>query len=154
MGAALSLYLLTWVVVFQSRPLLPHKWMLMLQPVAIAGVVVLLAFGGEQNLLLTLGGHQLCFFVIAMACHGELARTRPAARYLKDSMSRCRSAAWSVAVRRACGAVHFLVDRRISHPGRARRAVPAARERAVAGIVKWYWLALAALAVALACRPP
>src|SRR5689334_13540897 len=78
----LSLYLLTWVVVFQSRPLLPHKWMLMLQPVAIAGVVVLLAFGGEQNLLLTLGGHQLCFFVIAMACHGELARTRPAAKYL------------------------------------------------------------------------
>jgi len=43
---------------------------------------VLLAVGGEQNLLLTLGGHQLCFFVIAMASHGELARTRPAARYL------------------------------------------------------------------------
>jgi hypothetical protein len=78
----LSLYLLTWVLVFQSRPLLPHKWMLMLQPAAIAGVIVLLAVGGEQNLLLTLGGHQLCFFVIAMACHGELARTRPAARYL------------------------------------------------------------------------
>ncbi|MGB9116140.1 spermidine synthase [Bradyrhizobium sp.] len=78
----LSLYLLTWVLVFQSRPLLPHKWVLMVQPVAIAGVIVLLAFGGEQNLLLTLGGHQLCFFVIAMACHGELARTRPAAKYL------------------------------------------------------------------------
>jgi hypothetical protein len=78
----LSLYLLTWVLVFQSRPLLPHKWMLMLQPAAIAGVIVLLAIGGEQNLLLTLGGHQLCFFVIAMACHGELARTRPAAKYL------------------------------------------------------------------------
>jgi hypothetical protein len=78
----LSLYLLTWVLVFQSRPLLPHKWMLMLQPLAIAGVIALLALGGEQNLLLTLGGHQLCFFVIAMACHGELARTRPAAKYL------------------------------------------------------------------------
>jgi hypothetical protein len=78
----LSLYLLTWVLVFQSRPLLPHKWMLMVQPLAIAGVVVLLAVGGEQNLLLTLGGHQLCFFLIAMACHGELARTRPAAKYL------------------------------------------------------------------------
>jgi hypothetical protein len=78
----LSLYLLTWVLVFQSRPLLPHKWMLALQPLAIAGVVALLAVGGEQNLLLTLGGHQLCFFVIAMACHGELARTRPAAKYL------------------------------------------------------------------------
>ncbi|QPF83265.1 fused MFS/spermidine synthase [Bradyrhizobium genosp. L] len=78
----LSLYLLTWVLVFQSRPLLPHRWMLLLQPLAIAGVVVLLAVGGEQNLLLTLGGHQLCFFIIAMACHGELARTRPAAKYL------------------------------------------------------------------------
>jgi hypothetical protein len=78
----LSLYLLTWVLVFQSRPLLPHRWMLALQPVAVAGIVVLLAVGGEQNLLLTLGGHQLCFFVIAMASHGELARTRPASRYL------------------------------------------------------------------------
>jgi hypothetical protein len=78
----LSLYLLTWVLVFQSRPLFPHKWVLWAQPVAIAGVIVLLAVGGEQNLLLTLGGHQLCFFVIAMACHGELARTRPNARYL------------------------------------------------------------------------
>ena len=78
----LSLYLLTWVLVFQSRPLLPHWLMLKLQPLAIAGVIVLLAIGGEQNLLLTLGGHQLCFFIIAMACHGELARTRPAAQYL------------------------------------------------------------------------
>src|SRR6202166_2712703 len=78
----LSLYLLTWVLVFQSRPLLPHKWVLMVQPLAITGVVVLLAVGGEQNLLLTLGGHLACFFIIAMACHGELARTRPAAKYL------------------------------------------------------------------------
>src|SRR6201999_4251363 len=51
----LSLYLLTWVLVFQSRPLLPHWLMLLLQPLAIAGVVILLAVGGEQNLLLTLG---------------------------------------------------------------------------------------------------
>jgi hypothetical protein len=78
----LSLYLLTWVLVFQSRPLLPHKWVLLLQPLVIAGIIVLLAVGGEQNLLLTLGGHQLCFFVIALACHGELARTRPAASHL------------------------------------------------------------------------
>ena len=78
----LSLYLLTWVLVFQSRPLFPHAAALRLQPLAIAGVMILLAVGGEQNLPLTLGGHQLCFFVIAMACQGELARTRPPARYL------------------------------------------------------------------------
>ena len=34
----LSLYLLTWVLVFQGRPLMPHKWMLLVQPLAIAGV--------------------------------------------------------------------------------------------------------------------
>ncbi len=51
----LSLYLLTWVLVFQSRPLIPHWLVLLLQPLAIIGVVVLLAVGGEQNLLLTLG---------------------------------------------------------------------------------------------------
>src|SRR3954471_8358745 len=32
----LSLYLLTWVLVFQSRPLLPHPWVLLLQPLAIS----------------------------------------------------------------------------------------------------------------------
>ena len=78
----LSLYLLTWVLVFQRGRCCRIGWMLLLQPLAIAGVIVLLAVGGEQNLLLTLGGHQLCFFIIAMACHGELARTRPAAAYL------------------------------------------------------------------------
>ncbi|ETR78868.1 hypothetical protein X566_15300 [Afipia sp. P52-10] len=78
----LSLYLLTWVLVFQSRPLIPHRFVLLLQPLAIVGIVCLLAVGSERNLVLTLVGHQLCFFVIAMACHGELARTRPAAQYL------------------------------------------------------------------------
>jgi hypothetical protein len=78
----LSLYLLTWVLVFQSRPLLPHRWILRLQPLAIGSVIVLLAIGGEQNLLLTLGGHLVCFFIIAMACHGELAAARPPAAYL------------------------------------------------------------------------
>ena len=78
----LSLYLLTWVLVFQGRPLIPHKYVLLVQPLAIAGVIYLLAYGGERSLLITLGGHQLCFFLIAMACHGELARTRPVAQYL------------------------------------------------------------------------
>ena len=124
----LSLYLLTWVLVFQSRPLLPHKWMLMAQPLAIAGVVVLLAFGGEQNLLLTLGGHQLCFFVIAMACHGELARTRPRRKIPHRLL--CRAVVRRHGrriVRRPDRAVHLLLDRGISDPAGAGGAVPAAR---------------------------
>ncbi len=78
----LSLYLLTWVLVFQSRPLLPHWLMLVLLPVAIAGTILLLGLGGIRSMPVTLGGHLVCFFVIAMACHGELARTRPAPRFL------------------------------------------------------------------------
>jgi hypothetical protein len=79
----LSLYLLTWVLVFQSRPLLPHRWMLAAQPFAIAGIVVLLVYSESSlPLLLTLAGHLLAFFVIAMACHGELARQRPPAEHL------------------------------------------------------------------------
>ena len=35
----LSLYLLTWVLVFQGRPLIPHKYVLLLQPLAVAGVI-------------------------------------------------------------------------------------------------------------------
>src|SRR5947207_6437573 len=61
----LSLYLLTWVLVFQSRPLLPHRWMLMAQPLAITGILVLLACGGDENLLLRFVGHRLGFSVIA-----------------------------------------------------------------------------------------
>ena len=131
----LSLYLLTWVLVFQSRPLLPHKWMLLAQPLAIAGVVVLLAVGGEQNLLLTLGGHQLCFFVIAMACHGELARTRPAAKYLTGfyvalSFGGMVGGLFAGPDR----AVHLLMDRGISDPAGAGRAVPSDRQRAAAAL--------------------
>ena len=146
----LSLYLLTWVIVFQSRPLLPHKWMLMLQPVAIAGVVVLLAFGGEQNLLLTLGGHQLCFFVIAMACHGELARTRPAAKYLTGFYV-ALSFGGMVGGLFAGLLAPFTFSWIAEYPilvAAAALCRPAATER-WASIVKWYWLALVALAVVL-----
>jgi len=78
----LSLYLLTWVLVFQRRPLISHRVMLLLQPVAIAGVVVLVFYTGWIALFLNLTLHLFAFFIIAMACHGELARTRPAAQHL------------------------------------------------------------------------
>ncbi len=78
----LSLYLLTFVLVFQSRPLLPHRWMLRLQPFAIAGIVALLPFNDTDYLLFDLGAHLLAFFIIAMASHGELARQRPPPQHL------------------------------------------------------------------------
>ncbi|MCO5130914.1 MAG: fused MFS/spermidine synthase [Xanthobacteraceae bacterium] len=144
----LSLYLLTWVLVFQSRPLLPHKWILVLQPLAIAGVVVLLAIGGEQNLLLTLGGHQLCFFIIAMACHGELARTRPAPRYLTGfyvalSFGGMVGGLFSGLI------APFVFSWIAEYPiliALAALCRPLSRER-WPNWLRWYWLVLAILAI-------
>jgi hypothetical protein len=146
----LSLYLLTWVLVFQSRPLLPHWLMLLLQPLAIAGVVVLLAFGGEQNLLLTLGGHQLCFFVIAMACHGELARTRPAAKYLTGFYV-ALSFGGMVGGLFAGLIAPFAFSWVAEYPillALAALCRPPGNER-LPRATQWYWPLLAALAVAL-----
>jgi hypothetical protein len=78
----LSLYLLTWVLVFQRQQLIPHRIALLLQPFAIAGIVALVVYAIRLGLFLNLAGHLLAFFIIALASHGELARTRPAARHL------------------------------------------------------------------------
>jgi hypothetical protein len=78
----LSLYLLTWVLVFQRQPLIPHRIALVLQPFAIAGIVALVVFTIRLGFFLNIAGHLLAFFFIALACHGELARTRPPARHL------------------------------------------------------------------------
>jgi hypothetical protein len=137
----LSLYLLTWVLVFQSRPLLPHTWVLMLQPLAV---------GGEQNLLLTLGGHQLCFFVIAMACHGELARTRPAAKYLTGfyvALSFGGMVGGLFAGLTAPYAFSWIAEYPILL-ALAALCRPPADER-LPRWSRWYWPFLAALAVAL-----
>jgi hypothetical protein len=147
----LSLYLLTWVLVFQSRPLLPHRWMLLLQPLAIAGVIVLLAIGGEQNLLLTLGSHLLCFFIIAMACHGELARTRPAAKYLTGfyvALSFGGMVGGLFAGLIAPFAFSWIAEYPILLALAALCRPPGGDERFV-GWSRWYWLFLAVLAVIL-----
>ena len=78
----LSLYLLTWVLVFARRPIIPQPLLLLLQPFAIAGVVALLLMSSYVPLAPNLLAHLLAFFVITLACHGELARTRPHAAHL------------------------------------------------------------------------
>ncbi|HEY2416398.1 MAG TPA: hypothetical protein VGH84_00645, partial [Steroidobacteraceae bacterium] len=147
----LSLYLLTWVLVFQSRPLLPHRWMLLAQPLAIAGVIVLLAIGGEQNLLLTLGGNLVCFFVIAMACHGELARTRPAAKYLTGfyvALSFGGMVGGLFAGLIAPFTFSWIAEYPILLALAALCRPPGGSER-FSGWSRWYWPLLALLALAL-----
>lgn len=74
----LALYLLTFVIVFARKPLVPHRWAVRLQPfvlVPLAAVIALRLMGGPAMPWLQLAG----FFMTALVCHGELARTRPSA---------------------------------------------------------------------------
>ena len=70
----LALYLFTFVIVFQPRPILPHAWMVWAQPVLVAAVIAVGALEIVDNIAVILGVHLLAFFVTAMMCHGELVR--------------------------------------------------------------------------------
>lgn len=77
----LALYLLTFTLVFARNPPVPHRWMTRLQPLFVIPVVVLSLI--SHNICL-LGLHLVCFFVIAMVCHGELAARRPQVQNLTE----------------------------------------------------------------------
>ena len=77
----LSLYLLTFILVFARHPPLPHWWMIKLQPLIMIPVVVL-SLVSHNIWLLSL--HLAAFFVIAMVCHGELAARRPPVETLTE----------------------------------------------------------------------
>jgi len=78
----LSLYLLTWILVFQRKPILSHQLILTLQPFAVAWIVALLYLGNRIPVIPNVTGHLFAFFIIAMSCHGELARSRPSPAHL------------------------------------------------------------------------
>jgi spermidine synthase len=78
----LALYLLTFVIVFQRRPLIPHALAVGLQPLFILALVGVLIFDPIKTIIGIIALHCGVFFVNALVCHGELARRRPAARDL------------------------------------------------------------------------
>jgi hypothetical protein len=82
----LALYLLTFVIVFSRRPIIPHRLVLAVQPLFVIALVAALLFNKPDRPLGTIVGvvvlHLAVFFVCALMCHGELARTRPASKFL------------------------------------------------------------------------
>jgi len=80
----LALYLLTFVLVFARHSLLPHWLMLRVQPFLVILLTVLFFHSVSTTVWLKLLLHLATFFVIAMVCHGELAKTRPRAKYLTE----------------------------------------------------------------------
>jgi hypothetical protein len=78
----LALYLLTYVIVFQTKRIIPHEFFVRIQPGLIAVLVALLIFSQLRDIFAVVAINIAAFFVTAMVCHGELARRRPAARHL------------------------------------------------------------------------
>lgn len=82
----LALYLLTFVLVFARRTILPLRWMLRVEPYLIVAAAGALAWHANLPIQLLLIGslELLAFFVIAMVCHGQLAADRPAGSHLTE----------------------------------------------------------------------
>jgi hypothetical protein len=80
----LAIYLLTFILVFARRPPIPHAIVVELLPLVMLPLVMVLASRATGPLSLVLPVHPLALFVVALACHGELARDRPAPRHLTE----------------------------------------------------------------------
>jgi hypothetical protein len=79
----LALYLLTFILAFARRPLVRHATVLRLLPFPLIATVISMVFGAQTTaiqLVLHLGS----FFMVGLACHGELARRRPPATHLTE----------------------------------------------------------------------
>ncbi len=72
----LALYLATFIIAFQSKPLISPYWGLLLQGAALPTCVFLLPQQGAA-LWLQLLVHLSCFFLSALVCHQALVARRP-----------------------------------------------------------------------------
>jgi len=81
----LAIYLITFILVFARRRVLPHKLMLRAQPLLLLPVIVIPSYWGLSVLSWAIiPAHLLAFFVTAMVCHGELANSRPSTTHLTE----------------------------------------------------------------------
>jgi hypothetical protein len=82
----LGLYLLSLVLVFAPTPIFLSNWgVALVSPIVATGIIAeFLPEAASSSILaiVKLNVVWVGFFLIAWACHGELARTKPAARYL------------------------------------------------------------------------
>ncbi len=80
----LALYLLTFVLVFAARAPLQHRWMVLAQSQFLVVLPLALFWGVRLPGLTSIALHVGALFIIAMVCHGELARKRPGAEHLTE----------------------------------------------------------------------
>src|SRR5262249_11953465 len=72
----LALYLLSFILVFAGRQIVPHRWMVRSLPLAALALLLCLLIGAKTPIWAVMAVQLAAFFIAAMACHGELARLR------------------------------------------------------------------------------
>ena len=78
----LGLYLLAFVVAFQTRPLIPHWLVVKTAPYFVLALVVVILASPITSPFFVIVCHLIVFFVVALLCDGELARRRPPPQFL------------------------------------------------------------------------
>ena len=80
----LALYLITFILVFAKRQLIPHEWLVKRMPFVILAALVPVITQTKFPLMVLLTLYLLVLFVVAMVCHGELAKSRPGVNRLTE----------------------------------------------------------------------
>jgi hypothetical protein len=78
----LSLYLLTFILAFARKAILPHHLLLFILPFFVAPTIVFSISKPMLPTWLLLSIHLVSFFIAACTLHGELAKSRPHPDYL------------------------------------------------------------------------
>src|SRR5262245_17079080 len=80
----LSLYLLTFVLVFRDKPLIPRQVLLLVHLAAVAVALLVLAQTKHDNWFVTATTGVIVFFASGMVAHRTLYEARPIARHLTE----------------------------------------------------------------------
>jgi hypothetical protein len=80
----LALYLLSFILVFSRLPGWIHSGFCWALPVVVLVLLFMMISGIRPSYIKMIPIHLAAFFVAAMACHGELARTRPSPMHLTE----------------------------------------------------------------------
>jgi hypothetical protein len=80
----LAIYLLTFILVFARKPLLSHRLIVRISPLIILLLALVMLAEATEPIALLLLIHLLALFMVAMVCHGELARDRPPPEHLTE----------------------------------------------------------------------
>jgi hypothetical protein len=80
----LGLYLLSFILVFSRLPAAVHHLMVVLLPFLVLLLVFLMLSAFPLPITWKILIHLATLFVVAMVCHGELARDRPSTRHLTE----------------------------------------------------------------------